>query len=217
MDGILVEVFGREPVAEAARLRAEGRFDDARRAFRSRVSAQDEAALRLRFLELARADYERVFDAMPDGAYVTFGNVDIPELLVASKPDRVRFVDGESVRIGGWSFGFVGGGVRTPLAIPGEVSDEDYDAKLERIGPVDVICTHMPPRLPAYTYDVVARKFEPGSVGLLAFARRHRPRFALFGHVHNPLQPRGTIGTTEMVNVGHFQAYGRGFTFEVPD
>ena len=217
MDGILVEVFGREPVAEAARLRAEGRFDDARRAFRARVTEQDEAALRMRFLELARADYERVFDALPDGAYVTFGNVDIPELLLASKPDRVRFVDGESVRIGGWSFGFVGGGVRTPLAIPGEVPDEEYDAKFERIGAVDVICTHMPPRLPGYTYDVVARKFEPGSVGLLAFAQRHRPRFALFGHVHNPLLPRGTIGATELVNVGHFQAYGRGFTLDVPD
>ncbi len=97
------------------------------------------------------------------------------------------------------------------------MSDEEYDAKFERIGAVDVVCTHMPPRLPACTYDVVARKFEPGSVGLIAYIRRHRPAFSLFGHVHNPLEPRMTIGTTEMVNVGHFQAYGRGFTLEVPD
>ena len=33
-DGILVEVFGREPVAQAAELRAQGRFDEARAAIR---------------------------------------------------------------------------------------------------------------------------------------------------------------------------------------
>jgi Icc-related predicted phosphoesterase len=219
MDGLLVQVFGREAVAEAARLRAEGRSDEARRAFRSRVAPQDEAELRIRFLELARDDYQRVFDALPDGAYVTFGNVDVPDLLKAVKPDRVRFVDGEAVRIGGWTFGFVGGGVGTgtPTAIPGEVPEEEYEAKFGRIGAVDVVCTHMPPRLPGYTYDVVARKFEPGSVALIAYVRRHRPAFSLFGHVHNPMVPWGTIGATEMVNVGHFQAYGRGFTFDVPD
>ena len=217
MDGILVEVFGREPVAEAARLRSEGRFDEARRAFRSRVAPEREAELRVRFLDLARADYERVFATIPAGSYVTFGNVDVPDLLRAVKPDGIRFVDGEAVSIGGWTFGFVGGGVRTPLAIPGEVSDEEYDAKLERIGAVDVVCTHMPPRLPGYTYDVLARKFEPGSVGSIAYVRRHAPRYALFGHVHNPLVPRGTIGRTDLVNVGHFQAHGQGFTFEVPD
>src|SRR6266498_1410841 len=56
MDGILVEVFGREPVAEAAQLRAEGRYEEARAAFRSRVGEDS----RDRFLELARAGYERV-------------------------------------------------------------------------------------------------------------------------------------------------------------
>ena len=93
----------------------------------------------------------------------------------------------------------------------------DFDRKLERVGAADVVCTHMPPRLPGYTYDVVARKFEPGSVGLVRHVRRFEPRFALFGHVHNPLVPRGTIGATEVVNVGHFQANGAGFTFDVPD
>jgi Icc-related predicted phosphoesterase len=107
--------------------------------------------------------------------------------------------------------------VRTPLAIPGEVEESEYDAKLERVGPVDVICTHMPPRIPWYCYDVVAKKFEPGSAGLIGYVQQHRPKYALFGHVHQPLVDRGGIGYTEMVNVGHFQATGRGFTIEVPD
>jgi Icc-related predicted phosphoesterase len=212
MDGILVEVFGREPVAEAARLRSEGRFDEARAAIRGRVA--DEMELRSQFVELARRDYQRVFEALPDHAYITFGNVDIPDLMKEMKPAGVTYVDGEAIDLGGMRFGIVGGGVRTPLGVPGEVPDSDYDAKFESIGPVDVVCTHMPPRLPWYTYDVVARKFEPGSVGLIAYIQRHQPRYALFGHVHQPLIERGNIGLTELVNVGHFQGTGRGFTIE---
>src|SRR5207244_5381171 len=42
-DGILVEVFGREAVVEAAELRARGRFDDARTAIRRRTQDPAEA------------------------------------------------------------------------------------------------------------------------------------------------------------------------------
>jgi Icc-related predicted phosphoesterase len=214
-DGILVQVFGRDPVMEAARLRAEGRFNEARAAFRRRVGDPSDA--RARFLQLARRDYERVFDALPDHAFVTFGNEDIPELLHGARPERVRFVDSETVRIGAWRFGFVGGGVQTPLGIPGEVPQAVYDAKFEAIGPVDVVCTHMPPRIPWYVYDVLGRKFEPGSTALVDYVRRRQPRYALFGHVHQPLVERGTIGRTELVNVGHFQGTGRGFTIDAVD
>ena len=214
-DGILVEVFGREAVVEAAELRARGRFDDARTAIRRRT--QDPAEARDRFLSLARRDYERVLAALPEHSFVTFGNVDIPDLLRSLLPDGIRFVDAEAVRLGSMAFGFVGGGVRTPLAIPGEVPDEEYDAKFDAVGPVDVICTHMPPRIPWYTYDVVGKKFEPGSVGLIAHVQRHQPAYALFGHVHQPLVGLGNIGLTQLVNVGHFQANGKGFTIDVPD
>ena len=37
MDGILVDIFGREPVAEAASLRAEGKFHEARAAIRQHL------------------------------------------------------------------------------------------------------------------------------------------------------------------------------------
>jgi Icc-related predicted phosphoesterase len=215
MDGILVEVFGREPVALAARLRSEGRFDEARTAIRSRVPDAEES--RARFHDLARRQYVQVFEALPRYAYVTFGNVDIPDLIRAVKPESVAFLDGEAVTLGSTTFGFVGGGIQTPLAVPGEVPEAEYDAKLARVGRVDVICTHMPPRLPWYTYDVVGKRFEPGSVGLIAHIQEHRPAYALFGHVHQPLVGRGTIGSTQLVNVGHFQASGRGFTVDVPD
>ena len=86
-----------------------------------------------RFQDLARRDYERVFAALPAQSFVTFGNADIPELFRATIPSHVRFLDGESVRLGGMSFGFVGGGIGTPPAVPGEVDDADHDAKFERL------------------------------------------------------------------------------------
>lgn len=210
--GILVEAFGREPVQESARLRAEGRFEEAREAFR--MHAGDLDAARDSFLALARKQYEAVFEALPEGTLVTFGNVDIPDMLREHLPDGIRFVDAEAVEIDGVTFGFVGGGVRTPLGIPGEVDEATYDAKFEAVGAVDVICTHMPPRIPWFVYDVVARKFEPGSTGLIAYVQEHQPRYALFGHVHNPMAGRGTIRRTELINVGHFQAHGQGFVIE---
>ena len=212
MDGILVDVFGREPVAEAAGLRAKGRFDEARAALRRRTTDPDEA--RARFVELARDQYDRVFAALPTGAVVTYGNVDLPDLMRELAPPGIRLVDGEEVELAGLRWGIVGGGVATPLGIPSEVSEADWEIKLERLSTVDVVATHMPPRIPWYCYDLVGRKFEPGSTALLSFIVRRQPRYALFGHVHHPMVGHGTIGRTELVNVGHFQAHGAGWTYE---
>lgn len=208
MDGILVEVFGREPVAEAAGLRARGRYEEARQVIRRR-SPGDGEEVRERFMALAREEYERVFDALPDGSFVTYGNVDIPDLLRSFIHPGVRLLDGDVVDLDGERFGVVGGGLRTPLGVPGEVDEEEYDRKLEGMGPVDVVCTHQPPRIPWLVYDVLGKRFEPGSTGLVGYITRHQPRFSYFGHVHQPLVDRTTIGRTRLVNVGHFRATGR--------
>jgi Icc-related predicted phosphoesterase len=207
MEGILVDILGREPVAEAADLRSRGHFGEARRVIRRRAPNEDE--LRSRFVELASREYERVFEVLPDNSYVTYGNVDIPELLRSYLRPGVTFVDGEAVDFEGERFGIVGGGLRTPLNVAGEVDEAEYDRKLEALGPVDVICTHQPPRIPWLVYDVLGRRFEPGSTGLIGYIRHHQPRRSYFGHVHQPLASRGTIGRTELINVGHFRGTGR--------
>ena len=212
MEGILVDIFGREPVAEAAALRSRGRYAEARQAIRTR--SPDEAELRSQFMELAAREYERVFDAMPDHSYITYGNVDVPELLRSQERPGVRFVDGDVLDFDGERFGIVGGGLRTPLNVAGEVDEAEYDRKLEALGPVDVICTHQPPRIPWLVYDVLGRRFEPGSTGLISYIRRHRPRRAYFGHVHQPLASRGTIGPTTLINVGHFRGTGQPWVHE---
>ena len=212
MDGILVEIFGRESVAEAAGLRARGRYDEARAVMRRRPL--DETEVRMRFLEMAQREYEQVFDALPDNSFVTYGNVDLPDVLRSMERPGVRFVDGEVLEMDGERIGVVGGGMRTPLHVPGEVDEDEYDAKLEGLGAVDVICTHQPPRIPWMVYDVLGKRFEPGSSGLVAYIQRHGPRRSYFGHVHQPLIDRMTIGRTELVNVGHFRATGRPFVHE---
>lgn len=212
MDGILVEIFGRESVAEAAEHRARGRYDEARSVMRRNQLDQDE--VRSKFVEKAYKEYEQVFDALPDNSFVTYGNVDIPDMLRGFSRPGVRFVDGEVLEMDGERVGVVGGGMRTPLHVPGEVEEDEYDRKLAGLGSVDVVCTHQPPRIPWLVYDVLGKRFEPGSTGLVGYIQDHGPRRSYFGHVHQPLIDRMTIGTTELINVGHFRATGRPFVHD---
>ena len=87
-------------------------------------------------------------------AYVTYGNVDRPEMLRRHLPAGTRFVDAEVVVIDGIRLGFAGGGMPA-LGLPGEVEEEKMAAKLAALGPIDVLCTHVPPALPSLSRDVV--------------------------------------------------------------
>ena len=64
------------------------------------------------FTEAVRRQYATTFAAMPTPAYVTYGNVDIPALYPEFARDGLRVLDGETVDLGGRTFGFVGGGDR---------------------------------------------------------------------------------------------------------
>ena len=114
---------------------------------------------------------------------------------------------------GGRAFGFVGGGLPSPKRTPYEVDEETYAAKIAAVGAVDVLCWHIPPAVPELPYDTVARRFERGSEAVLGLDRPSR-RYALFGHVHQPLARRMRIGRTECVNVGHFRATRTPFVLE---
>ena len=128
-------------------------------------------------------------------------------------PEYVRsdqqVLDGETVEIDGLRVGFVGGGLQTPYRTPFEISDEDFQRKVDQLGEVDVLCTHIPPAVPEICYDVVARRLERGSTALLRYIEEVQPRYAVHGHVHQPLASRTTIGRTEVINVGHFRSLGQ--------
>ncbi|MFJ9429863.1 metallophosphoesterase [Streptomyces sp. NPDC101490] len=211
--GIFPDLFGVENADRLVELRTARRFDEARELGRSLWAGLDTD--RDTAIETAvRRQYTELFAAFPTPTYATYGNVDIPRLW----PDFVRpgttVLDGERTEIGGLVFGFVGGGLSTPMRTPYEISDEEYAAKVEALGEVDVLCSHIPPDVPELTYDTVARRFERGSRALLDALRRTRPRYHLFGHVHQPLVRRMRIGATECVNVGHFASTGTPWALE---
>ncbi len=211
--GIFPDLFGVENADRIVELRTARRFDEAR-TFGAGLWADLGADPRAAIEKAVRKQYAEMFPAFPTPTYATYGNVDIPDLWAEYAGPGTTVLDGERVEIGGRVFGFVGGGLKTPMRTPYEIADEEYAAKIEALGEVDVLCTHIPPEVPELVYDTTARRFERGSRALLDAIRRTRPRYALFGHVHQPLAPRMRIGRTECVNVGHFAASGRPWTLE---
>jgi Icc-related predicted phosphoesterase len=204
--GIFAELFGADAASRLIGLRTERRFDDAREFSRGLWA---EVGDRQAVIEAAvRRQYAELFAAMPTPAYVTYGNVDVPALWPEYARDGVEVLDGQVVTIGGRRFGFVGGGLKTPMRTPYEIGDDEYAAKVAAVGAVDVLCCHIPPDIPELLYDVEARRMERGSAAVLDAVRETQPDLVLFGHVHHPLSSRTRIGRTECVNVGHFRGRG---------
>jgi len=211
--GIFPSLFGANKARELIELRTALRFDDART-----MSAQLWAGLagdpREHIEAAVTKQYAELFAAMPVPAYVTYGNVDVPRHWADHLRPGQQVLDGERVDLDGRTFGFVGGGLRTAYRTPNELDDEVFDAKVAAVGEVDVLCSHIPPAVPELLYDTVARRMERGSDALLALIKQTQPRYALFGHVHQPLQSRVRIGRTECINVGHFRATGTPYVLQ---
>ncbi|HYY44480.1 MAG TPA: metallophosphoesterase family protein, partial [Actinomycetota bacterium] len=87
---------------------------------------------------------------------------------------------------------------------------------LDGLGEVDVVCTHIPPAVDELCYDTRARKFERGSRDLLEYIRDVQPRFAYFGHVHQPMLSSMAIGDTQCINVGYFRSTRRAWPHRGP-
>jgi Icc-related predicted phosphoesterase len=209
--GILGAVFGPEKVARFATLRREQRSTEIAAYVTSLwESLTDPVGV---VEEAVREQYLKLFAVMPAPTYATPGNVDVPSLWPEFAGEGLRILDGEIAEIGGLRFGFLGGGLRAPFARPRRGrgfrpylrTDEELTEAARALGPLDVLCSHIPPDVPELTYDVVARRFEWGSAGILELVTTRAPRWSLFGHVHQPLAARMRLGRTECVNVGHFQ------------
>jgi len=209
LQGIMADVYGPEATRRFAQLRTAGRFDEAGQVLRQGMAGR-EAELRGLVRAASRAQYEAVFAAFPDQTYLTHGNVDFPEQFRDLLRPGVRHLDGEAVEVDGMRIGFVGGGLpRGARPHLSEVSEGEFATKVARLPRVDVLCSHMPPRIDDLCFDVVAGRPEPGSQALLDYVEEHQPDYLYFGHVHQPRISRMRIGRTRLVNVGHFRATGR--------
>ncbi len=216
--GILAEILGPDATVEFARLRSEGGPGALREYTRALWADVDDPAAQVDVAVHRR--YEQMFavlGALDVPVWLIPGNVDVPAVwpeFLARYP-QVRAVDGEVLEIGDHRVGFVGGvplppGIEPRAGVFRAFMREagEYTAAVEALGPVDVLCSHAPPAVAELAYDVVARTHELTSPALVEHIRDHRPRLALFGHVHAPLTPRIRIGHTECLNVGHFRRRG---------
>ena len=207
--GIFAELYGAENAREYIELRTARRFDEARQltaGIAARLTAAHGTDLRTLTERAIRRQYAALFGALAEPAYLTYGNVDVPRMWNGYLKPGHHVIDGGHAEVGGFRFGFAGAGLISPYRTPNEISEPEFAAKLDTVGSVDVLCTHIPPAVPELLYDTAARRMETGSTTLLAVIRQTQPRYALFGHVHNPLARRVRIGRTECVNVGHFRA-----------
>lgn len=212
-NGIFAKLFGAAAAVKLVELRTARRFDEARDWSRSLWASLDEEPKVVIEREI-RSQYTEMFAGLPDPTYLTYGNVDVPHLWPDHLPAHATVLDGQSTHIGGRTWGFVGGGLRTPMRTPYEIDDDVYAEKVAAVGAVDVLACHIPPDVPELLYDVEARRFERGSSAVLEAIRETQPALVLFGHVHQPLGQRTRIGRTECVNVGHFAGTGTPYIVE---
>jgi len=206
-DGLLAEVAGRDLVGEMVAARTAGDHGAAAGLWQGFVAGREDEVRRALGRAIRESYREMAAALAGTEAYVTFGNSDRPDLLRESLPPGVRFVDGEAVEIEGTRVGIVGGGAPA-LGVPGEVSDGEMGAKLSRLGPVDVLATHLSPGRGPLGRDVIggAGKHSPA---VLDYLLQRQPDYHYFGDVHQPQAVSWRIGRTRCVNVGYFRATGR--------
>ncbi|MEX2251248.1 MAG: metallophosphoesterase [Acidimicrobiia bacterium] len=208
-EGAVADVLGLEFARASAAARAAGDYEGMRDLWFERVAGRlDE--VRAEIGEAVDAQYREVALALEGGTgFVIHGNVDRPGSLQANLPDGFEYVHGQVVEIEGTRFGFAGGGAPTPLQAEGEISDDEMRLLLEQIGPVDVLCTHVPAAVRSLRTDVITGRAERGSEPILDYLLRERPRLHLFGDVHQPQATTWRLGPTRCRNVGYFRATGR--------
>ena len=214
-EGIVADVIGIETIREITRLRTMHEHEAASGVWRDRVEGIEDE-IRVQVGELIAIQYARASQALEGSdAYVIHGNADRPDILEHSLPPSVRYVDGEVVEIEGWRVGFAGGGMPM-LGTEGEVSHADMAKKLDAIGSVDVLCTHVPPAIEPLARDVIGGGYK-GSPEVVAFLDEYQPRFHFFGDVHQPQAVSWTYAKTECRNVGYFRATGRPYRLAAKD
>ena len=220
--GILGRVFGADAVEPFIRMRTRGDFAGLH-AYNQHLWAGIENPADT-VSSIVRDRYHEIVGIMPTHTLLMLGNVDVLDDWRAVAPPRLQPLDGQTRIIGGRRFGFVGGGSTRPgMTVrrgdspwrPYVRSADEYLAAVASLGPVDVLCTHIPPDLPLLRYDRIPARLEMYGPGLLEYIDRYQPSLAMSGHVHQPIAGRQRRGRTECVNVGHFQRVGQPYRIEL--
>jgi Icc-related predicted phosphoesterase len=207
--GAVAAVLGIDFATKTSTARAMGDYPRMREMWRDEAAISGDDLRERIGAELA-GQYRNAADALTGGhGLVIHGNVDRPDVLRTTLPEGFQYVHGEVVERQGLRLGFVGGGVETPIGADGEVSDEDMKRMLDDLGPVDILCSHVPPAIPPLRTDVVTGREERGSEPIRDYLRETQPLLHLFGDVHQPKASTWRLGRTRCHNAGYFRATGR--------
>lgn len=219
--GILGAVFGADLVAPFVSLRTAGEFGRLHEYNQQLWATVDDPHSAV--AEIVTERYRQAVSVLGENTLLTLGNVDVEGIWREVAPSRLRCLDGETVDVDGLKFGFVAGGSTRPGTAfvrskspwkPYVRSAQEFEAAVAAVGAVDVLCSHIPPKLLGLRYDTVPARLEMYGPGLLESIDQHQPAMSLSGHVHQPLSQRQRRGRTECVNVGHFQRRATPFVFD---
>jgi len=123
--GIFADLFGAEAAGRYVALRTAKKFDEAREYSLGLFASRPESRASL-FETAMRRQYAEMFGALPEPAYLTYGNVDVPAMWERFTKPGHHVLDGGTAELDGWTFGFVGGGLKSVYRTPNEISDEEF-------------------------------------------------------------------------------------------
>jgi Icc-related predicted phosphoesterase len=217
--GVLGTLFGSENVGALATLRKRGLFGDMHameeRLWRSIADPEGSVA------EVVTGRYLRAVEELSGGGVlVTLGNVDVPSIWSDVAPLELRCRDGEVVEVDGLRLGFVAGGAlkSPPTTRPWQYFDRshaEYLGSVAALGRIDLLFSHVPPKIPELRFDTIAGRHEMYGPGLLELIEESQPLVACSGHVHHPQVSSISVGRTLCVNAGYFRKTGRPYVIDL--
>lgn len=129
------------------------------------------------------------------------GNAESAEELTAAAPDGAHVLHGTGMTLGGLRLFGLGYGV--PVTPFGDWSCDLTEAEaaelLDRCEAADVLIVHSPPKGHG---DTTSQGVSVGSVAVRDAVERLQPGHVFCGHIHDSWGYRGTIGRSQIANLG---------------
>ncbi|UWR03345.1 metallophosphoesterase family protein [Ruegeria conchae] len=129
------------------------------------------------------------------------GNAESAEELTAAAPYGVHVLHGTGMTLD--SLRLFGLGYGVPVTPFGDwscdLTEPEAAELLDRCEATDILIVHSPPKGHG---DTTSQGQSVGSVAVRDAVERLQPKFAFCGHIHDSWGYRGTIGRTQIANLG---------------
>jgi len=109
---------------------------------------------------------------------------------------------GQTLQLGSYTVAGLGYSNPTPFNTPGEYSEQELAARLEKFAGIDplILICHTPPKDTKLDRAGEGQHF--GSIAVRAFIERNQPAYFYCGHIHEAAGQEETFGRTTGWNVG---------------